>query len=123
MHIVEQYAQAWQRGDLAAIAACYHDEFTLHYGGNNPLSGDHVGKAAALNALRAVSAKTNRKLLEVISVMIGETRSSVLAREQFSRDGRTADVVRLLLYATKDGLLHECWIFERDQALVDEFLR
>ena len=38
---VTRYATAWLAGDRAAIAACYHDEFTLHYAGRNPLAGTH----------------------------------------------------------------------------------
>ena len=45
---VDRYAGAWLAGDRAALAACYHDDFTLHYFGRNPLAGDHTGKAAAL---------------------------------------------------------------------------
>ena len=52
---VTRYATAWLAGDRAAIAACYHDEFTLHYAGQNPLAGTHRGKAAALAALAEVA--------------------------------------------------------------------
>lgn len=45
---VARYAAAWQAGDRAAIAACYHDEFTLHYAGHNPLAGTHRGKPPRL---------------------------------------------------------------------------
>jgi len=121
--IVHRYADAWRRGDLASIVACYHDEFTLHYFGDNPLSGNHVGKAASLAALREVSLKTNRKLLEITDVMVGPKRCAVLAREAFSRDGHTVEIDRVLIYTIKDGLLHECWVYDSDQARVDEFLR
>ena len=119
---INRYAVAWARGDLAGIVACYHDDFTLHYFGNNPLSGTHKGKAVALGILREVSLKTNRRLTEIIDVMAGPRRAAVLVREAFSRDGRTAEVERLLVYTIKDGLLHECWVYDADQALVDEFL-
>ena len=48
---VTRYATAWLAGDRAAIAACYHDEFTLHYGGQNPLAGTHRGHAGLENLL------------------------------------------------------------------------
>jgi hypothetical protein len=28
----------------------------------------------------------------------------------------------LLVYAVRDGLLSECWVYDQDQALVDAFL-
>jgi hypothetical protein len=53
--------------------------------------------------------------------MAGPRRGAVVARELFSRDGRTAEVERLLVYAVKDGLLSDCWVYDRDQATVDLF--
>jgi uncharacterized protein len=118
---VTRYATAWLSGDRAAIAACYHDEFTLHYAGRNPLAGTHSGKAAALAALAEVARRANRKLLDIDDIMAGPQRGAILARELFSRDGRTAELERLLVYAVRDGLLWECWVYDRDQATVDAF--
>ncbi|MES1150014.1 MAG: nuclear transport factor 2 family protein [Bradyrhizobium guangdongense] len=118
---VTRYATAWLAGDRAAIAACYHDAFTLHYAGQNPLSGTHRGKAAALSALAEVARRANRKLLGIDDIMAGQQRGAILVRESFSRDGRTATLERLLVYAVSDGLLSECWVYDRDQALVDSF--
>jgi hypothetical protein len=33
------------------------------------------------------------------------------------------EIDRVLIYTIKDGLLHECWVYDSDQARVDEFLR
>ena len=118
---VTRYATAWLAGDRAAIAPCYHDAFTLHYAGQNPLSGTHRGKAAALSALAEVARRANRKLLGIDDIMAGPQRGAILVRESFSRDGRTATLERLLVYAISDGLLSECWVYDRDQALVDSF--
>jgi len=118
---VTRYATVWLAGDRAAIAACYHDEFALHYAGQNPLAGTHRGKAEALAALAEVARRANRKLLGVDDIMAGPHRGAILARELFSRDGRTAELERLLVYAVRDGLLSECWVYDRDQATVDAF--
>lgn len=56
--VARRYANAWRAGDLTAIFACYHDAFTLHYGGGSSLAGDHVGKAAALQTLAEVGQRT-----------------------------------------------------------------
>lgn len=120
---VRRYADAWKAGDLAGIFVCYHEDFTLHYGGANPLSGVHAGKAAALQVLAEVSRRTNRKLEEIVDVGAGETRGYVLARETFTRGGESATLTRLLVYTVLEGLLHQCWLYESDQATVDRFLR
>ena len=119
---VGRYAAAWLAGDRPALAACYHDDFTLHYFGRNPLAGQHKGKAAALVILAEVTRRTNRQLLAITDVMAGPERGALLVRERFERDGRTAELERLLVYAVRDGLLSECWVYDQDQALVDAFL-
>jgi ketosteroid isomerase-like protein len=116
---VTRYATAWLAGDRAKMAACYHDEFTLHYAGQNPLAGVHRGKQAAFAALAEIARRANRKLLSVDEIMAGPQRGAILVRELFGRDGKTAEVERLLVYSVKDGLLLDCWVYERDQATVD----
>jgi ketosteroid isomerase-like protein len=119
---VSRYANAWLAGDRPALAACYHDDFTLHYFGSNPLAGDHAGKAAALGILAEVTRRTNRRLLAIVDVMAGAERGALLVRERFERDGRIAEIERLLVYTVRDGLLSECWVYDQDQAQVDAFL-
>lgn len=119
---VSRYATAWLAGDRAALAACYHDDFTLHYFGRNPLAGNHTGKAVALGVLAEVTRRTNRRLLAIVDIIAGPERGALLVRERFERDGRTAEVERLLVYAVRDGLLSECWVYDQDQMLVDAFL-
>jgi uncharacterized protein len=85
-------------------------------------AGDHEGKAAALGVLAEVTRRTNRRLLAIIDVMAGPERGALLVRERFERDGKAAEVERLLVYAVRDGLLSECWVYDQDQAAVDGFL-
>jgi uncharacterized protein len=116
------YAAAWLAGDRQAMLASYHDDFTLHYFGRNPLAGIHRGKAAALAILAEVTRRTNRKLSGIVDVMAGPERGALLVREIFQRDGKTAEVERLLVYAVRDELIWQCWVYDQDQALVDTFL-
>jgi ketosteroid isomerase-like protein len=119
---VLRYAVAWETGDRAGVVASYHDDFTLHYFGGNPLAGVHRGKRASLAILAEVTRRTNRQLLGIVDVMAGPERGALLVRERFSRDGRTAEVERLLVYSVRGGLLWHCWLYDQDQALVDSFL-
>lgn len=119
---VERYAEAWRAGDLAAIAGLYHETFTLHYGGAHALSGDHVGKAAALGVLAEFSRRTSRKLLGVVAVMSGPERGAIVAREVFRKGEAVAELERLLVYAVRDGQLSECWVYDADPALVARFV-
>ncbi len=116
---IDRYVRAWEAGDLAAIIACYHDEFILHYFGQNALSGDHVGKSAALKTLAEFGKRTHRKLIRIVSTMAGETRGAIIARERLRLGPDAVEVERLLVYAVRDDLLAECWIYDQDQALID----
>ena len=119
---VSGYAAAWLAGDRQAMLASYHDDFTLHYFGRNPLAGIHRGKPAALAILAEVTRRSNRKLSGIVAVLAGPERGALLVREIFRRDGKTAEVERLLVYAVRDELLSQCWVYDQDQALVDAFL-
>ena len=119
---VSGYAAAWLAGDRETMLASYHDDFTLHYFGRNPLAGIHQGKPAALAILAEVTRRSNRKLSGIVDVMAGPERGALLVREIFQRDGKTAEVERLLVYSVRDELLWQCWVYDQDQALVDAFL-
>ena len=122
LRVMQRYAAAWLAGDREALVDCYHDDFTLHYFGANPLAGVHAGKAAALAALAEVRRRTSRRLVAILDVMAGPERTAVVAREHFARAGREAEVERLLVYTIKDDRLHHCWVYDQDQALIDTFL-
>jgi uncharacterized protein len=120
--VLDRYTTAWLAGDIATVAACYHDDLVLHYGGANPLSGDHVGKAAAIAALREVSRRSGRRLVSVIDKMAGAERSAVVVREAFARDGLAVELERVLIYRIEDDKLRECWLYDADQQLMDRLL-
>lgn len=120
--VLEAYAAAWKSGDLAAIAALYHGDFTLHYGGANALSGVHAGKATALAILADFSRRTGRKLLDIVDVMAGPHRGAIVASERLGRGEAAVEVERLLVYTVSGGLLHECWVYDADQALIDRLI-
>jgi len=119
---VERYAKAWAAGDTAAIVACYGDGFTLHYGGANALSGDHVGKVAALTTLADFSRRTGRKLVRIVDVMAGAERGVVIAHEALGPEGARAEVERTLVYRVEAGLFVECWVYDQDQPLIDRLV-
>jgi len=119
---VKRYSGAWAANDLAAIVNCYHDDVVFHYFGQNPLAGTHRGKAACLAVLKKVRERTDRKLVSIRDVLVGQHFGLIIAIERFSRDGASITIERLLRYSVRDGKLAECWIYDEDQRLVDEYL-
>jgi ketosteroid isomerase-like protein len=119
--VVKRYADAWIANDLRAIVDSYHDEVVFHYFGRSPLAGTHRGKAACLAILKQVREKTNRRLVSVRDVLVGELFGVIVAVERFERAGRSVEMERMLRYSVRDGKLAECWIYDEDQRLVDEY--
>jgi len=119
---VQAYARAWKAGDLAAITGLYHDSFTLHYAAGHALSGEHVGKAAALATLAEFSRRTNRRLSAIVAVMAGPDRGAIIAREVFRKGEETAELERVLVYTVRDRQLSACWVYDGDPALVARFV-
>ena len=119
--VVKRYADAWVANDLRAIIESYHDEVVFHYFGRSPLAGTHRGKTACLAVLKQVREKTNRRLVSVRDVLAGEHFGLVIAVERFERSGESVEIERVLRYSVRDGKLAECWIYDEDQRLVDEY--
>jgi hypothetical protein len=122
LEVIRRYAKAWTAGDLKAIVACYHPDFTLHYFGRSALAGDHVGLANSLAKLAEFSRRTNRRLVGIVDAFSGPERAAIVAHERFTRGTLEQDVERLLVYSIKDGRLHHCWVYDADPELVDRFL-
>jgi ketosteroid isomerase-like protein len=119
---VQRYADAWAAGDAATVVGLYADDIVLHYFGDNPLKGDHIGKAAALSALGRISQAVKRGAPEIHDVLGGEHHAALLAKERWGEGEDAIELNRLLLYHVRDGKLAECWIYDEDQRLVDRLL-
>ncbi|MFT3809486.1 MAG: nuclear transport factor 2 family protein [Micropepsaceae bacterium] len=117
--VIARYAAAWAAGDFQSLFALYADDFVLHYGGAHRLSGTHVGKDAALTAMGAFSAATGRQLVAVVDTMAGENRAAQIVRERMTTPEGAVEVERVFVYRIEGGLMRECWLYDRDQALID----
>ena len=118
---VKLYADAWAANDLRAIVDCYHDEVVFHYFGHSALAGTHHGKVACLGVLKRVREMTNRKLVSIRDVLAGEHFGLIVALERFERNGAAIEIERMFKYRVRDGKLAECWVYDEDQRLVDDY--
>ena len=81
--VAERYREAWLANDLAGILDCYADDFSLHYFGDNPWSGSHVGKQAAIeHAARRRRQGAPPASLAVDEVLAGPNAAVLVAREE-----------------------------------------
>lgn len=118
---IEAYARAWEAGDMTALLNCYHPDFTLNYFGRNALAGRHVGKVACIQVLGEMRRRTGRRLRAITSLMAGEGQAAMVTRESVGR-GVEIEVERLYVYAVSGEQLHECWVYDQDQRLIDELI-
>ena len=122
LEVVRRYADAWSAGDAATVVSLYHDDIVLHWFGENPLAGDHVGKPAALAALGQMFARTKRGAPEIHDVLGSETHAAILAKEHWMDGDTPIAINRVLVFHVRDGLLSECWVYDEDQRGVDAIL-
>ena len=119
LEVVRRYADAWAAGDAATVVASYADDIVLHWLGENPLAGDHFGKAAALAALGKMISITKRGAPIIHDVLASDTHAAILAQEKWM-DGETPITVnRVLVFHVRDDKLTECWVYDEDQRMVD----
>ena len=78
--------------DLTTVVDLYHDDLVLHYGGSHSLTGDHVGKDAALTALLTVQARTDRVPIAVLDVMASADHATAWVRERWTVDGEEREL-------------------------------
>ena len=117
--VAERYARAWLDDDLDGILGCYADGFTLHYFGNNPFTGTHAGKDAALAVLLEVGARAPRELVAVDDILAGPGSAVIVARENISVGDAKTEIRRVLRYRVEGDQFAECWLYEEDQSLID----
>jgi ketosteroid isomerase-like protein len=115
---VRRYAEAWRANDIATVFELYHDDFVLHYFGESPLAGDHVGKESAIRVLIEATRRSGRQLDEIEDVLGGDTYAAIVAREGVG-DPLTV-VRRVFVYKVRDGKLAECWLYDEDQRFIDQ---
>ena len=114
---MRRYAEAWKANDIATVLAMYHEDFVLHYFGESPLAGDHVGRDAAIATLMEATTRSRRQLDAIEDVLGGDTYAAIIAREGVGEPLRV--VRRVFLYTVRDSKLAECWLFDEDQRFVD----
>jgi uncharacterized protein len=55
-------------------------------------------------------------------VLVGERTGLIIAAERFERNGKSVEIERMFRYSVRDGKLAECWVYDEDQQLIDEYL-
>ncbi len=87
-------AENWLTGNLEGVLGAYADDAVFHYFGDTDVAGTHTGKAAAVEAMAAVSARAARRIVEIVDVLAGDRLGAIIAIEELTRDDEVATIRR-----------------------------
>lgn len=120
---LNEYNDAWKRGDLEAGAGFYAEDIVVHMGGLGPLSGDYLGRDAFLeNWVKRVEEYTDSWTVEGQEVLIsGDDGVSIAVNVHWTRGEREITTRRVAVYRIEDRKIVESWYADSDGAAVDAF--
>lgn len=118
--VITRYAEAWQRGDIAAMLDSYTDDVVAHYGGTSDFVGTHRGRDRLVEVLLESAERSDRQLVSIDQVHDDGATGAIFATESFTIGDRAAVVQRALRYRTDGERITELWLYDQDQHLVDQ---
>lgn len=122
VELIRRYFDA-VRTDHSQTAALYAPDVTLHYIGRHVLGGDYRGPAAILDLFRrSGEAFRGTQHLELHDVVAGDEHAVALLTGTAERGGKHLEWHRVVVFHVRDGLIHEQWIHDSDQHVVEEAL-
>lgn len=115
--------EAFNRGDMQALADLFAEDAVWHVSGRNRLSGEKRGRDAAFayfGQLGELSGGTFRA--ELHDVIANDEHVVGLHTSTGERGGRRLSAHTALVFHMRDGKVAECWEHQEDQAAFDEFV-
>ena len=114
---------AFAKGDAAIMVAALPDDTTWHVPGSNRFSGEFAGKAAVLGRRQQMmEAGVTTSIDEIHDVVGGDDHVVALVRLSFASGGASASCGAVWVMHVKDGMLHEFWGINDNQAEIDKVI-
>jgi ketosteroid isomerase-like protein len=100
------------------------DDVIWHWPGKSSVSGDYVGRDAALSLLRGFHELTaNRLNVQPVDILEGEDHVMAFTHVTAEREGDSLDVMMAdAMRFGQDGRVVEYWTLSNDQRAVDAFI-
>ena len=122
VELIRRYFDA-VRTDHSQTAALYAPDATLHYVGRHILGGVYHGPQEILDLFgRSREAFRGTQRLELHDVVAGDRHAVALLKGSAERDGKHVEWQRVVVFHVQDGLIHEQWIHDSDQHVIEEAL-
>jgi ketosteroid isomerase-like protein len=122
VEIMRRGYAAFLAGDMETVSALFDDGITWHVGGNNPLSGDFVGKQDVFAFFARLGELTKGSLgIDIHTILADDEHAAILvdASQEQPAPYRGREVH---IWHLRDGLATEFWSFPRDLAAFDAAL-
>src|SRR3954447_23866711 len=113
---------AFGRRDPVALGALFSDDVVWRVGGVNPMAGEYLGRRAVLRFLASTARLTGGTYRsELLYALPDEQHVVMVYRARGEREGRTIDIVQVLLCEVRGGCFVEVTALPTDQAAFDAF--
>lgn len=124
LDVIRQLFRYAKSGERNRVPELWSDDIVLHYGGDNPVSGTHRGKAEVGSAYRTMAELTDGTfgVVELHDMLASDDHVVVLTRVGAERQGHRLEWAGIDVYHVADDRIQEIWIHVTDQYAVDEFL-
>lgn len=121
--VMAAYAAAWEDGDPERAWGFYADDVVMHLPGRGSLAGDHRGRAAVVDAIQGLLARTDGLSVEVevLDRLVSGDRIAMVLRESVHRGDASLELRRVNVYRVRSGKIVDIDVYEAHQYEVDEF--
>lgn len=120
--IVRRGYEAFDAGDMAALAGLFTADAVWEAAGSGPLSGTKQGRDAVLAYFGELAARSGGTFkVAVRDIIGGENHTVGLQHAHAERNGKTMDSDQVLVFEIRDGKVVRGQEFFADTALTDGF--
>lgn len=120
--LIKKAYEAFSQGDMATLTELFHEDASWHMPGENPLSGDYIGRDAIFGMLGQVAVLTGGTFKsEPHDILANDEHGVAMTNVSGSREGKELNMKEIDVTHIKDGKFIECWSFYEDDRRNDEF--
>ncbi|HUY45925.1 MAG TPA: nuclear transport factor 2 family protein [Streptosporangiaceae bacterium] len=120
--LMRKVYDAFGVGDVDTAGSYWTQDAVHHYPGNNPLSGEHQGLAAATAFANKMFELTGGNLsMQVQEIGASENHAFALLATRYERKGKVLEMPFVNVARIEGGKIAEFWTYPNDVYATDEF--
>ena len=114
LEIAQRAWEAVAASDVPSLESLWAPEIVWHVTGDNPWSGDHVGRDAVLDYLAGVGEAGEAYDTKVLDMLASDERVLIVCDVRARRAGRSVDTQQCMLARIQDEKIAEVWTMPLD---------